>query len=108
MITFSPGARQKIVDTIETMGQYLYLRISSKGCSGGMFALEFSPEIEKDSEFVDFDDFTLYLAPSSTISTIGVLGIHYEETLIGSRFVFTSDTYESCGCGNSFRIGGSE
>jgi hypothetical protein len=59
----------------------------------------------KEAKSIDFDDFILYfLFPDIS----GTLEINFEETLIGSRFMFTSDTYNRCGCGNSFYLNSGE
>ena len=106
LIKVTPIALQKIKDLlIKSNKNSLFFSIKGGGCNG--FNYNFKPTdepIKKLDEQVVIDDVSIQICGGSLLHIIGTT-IDYEESVMGSMFVFKNPNATSqCGCGTSFGI----
>ena len=105
MIKISTLAKFKIKEMIENnFGKAVFLYINGSGCNGFSYKFKILQEDKKPyklDEFVQIDDYNMYLCGKSLLYIMGT-NIDYKEDIMGSRFDFSSEQIDSkCGCGTS-------
>jgi iron-sulfur cluster assembly protein len=82
----------------------LRIGVSSKGCSGLSYVVEYAKEKKQFEEEVDIDGAKVLIDPAATMFLIGA-EIDYKESLLESGFTFTNPNETArCGCGESFSV----
>ena len=107
MITLTEGAEKQVSKLLENRGKDskgIRIGVTTKGCSGLSYSLEYVDEIQNSDEKVSFKDFTLFIDPKATFFLIGTQ-IDYVEDELQSGFQFSNPNEKGrCGCGESFHI----
>lgn len=82
----------------------LRVGVSSKGCSGLSYVVEYAKEKRQFEEEVDVDGATILIDPAAVMFLIGA-EIDYQESKLESGFTFTNPNETArCGCGESFSV----
>ena len=69
MITLTEGAEKQVSKLLENRGKDskgIRIGVTTKGCSGLSYSLEFVDDIQNSDEKVSFKDFTLFIDPKAT------------------------------------------
>ncbi len=78
--------------------------ISSKGCSGMSYTLEFADQQELHDDVVKQDGITVFIDPKAIMFLIGT-EMDFVEDGLQSGFVFNNPNEKGrCGCGESFHV----
>jgi iron-sulfur cluster assembly protein len=78
--------------------------ISSKGCSGMSYTLEFADQQELHDDVVKQDGITVFIDPKAIMFLIGT-EMDFIEDGLQSGFVFNNPNEKGrCGCGESFHV----
>ncbi len=78
--------------------------ISSKGCSGMSYTLEFADQQEPHDDVVKQDGITVFIDPKAIMFLIGT-EMDFVEDGLQSGFVFNNPNEKGrCGCGESFHV----
>ncbi len=82
----------------------LRVGVSSKGCSGLSYVVEYAKEKRQFEEEVDIDGAKILIDPAAVMFLIGA-EIDYETSKLESGFTFTNPNETArCGCGESFSV----
>ena len=82
----------------------LRIGVSSKGCSGLSYVVEYAKEKKQFEEEVEIDGARVLIDPAATMFLIGA-EIDYKESKFESGFTFTNPNETArCGCGESFSV----
>ena len=80
------------------------LDISTKGCSGLSYTLDYVEEISPQDEHMEIDGVNLYIDPKAILFILGT-EMDFTEDKIQSGFVFRNPNEKGrCGCGKSFHV----
>lgn len=83
----------------------LRVGVSSKGCSGLSYVVEYAKDKKQFEEEVEVDGARVLIDPAATMFLIGS-EIDYQESKLQSGFTFTNPNETArCGCGESFSVG---
>ncbi|MBP5856932.1 iron-sulfur cluster assembly accessory protein [Marivibrio halodurans] len=83
----------------------LRVGVSSKGCSGLSYVVEYASEKKQFEEEVDCNGARIFIDPAATMFLVGA-EIDYTEDKLKSGFSFTNPNETArCGCGESFSVG---
>jgi iron-sulfur cluster assembly protein len=105
VIHLTPAAVAEIKRLMSEEGQeglYLRLGVTSGGCSGMSYAMEFdSKQSDLDREF-DFDGLKVRVDLKALLQLAGTT-LDFKGGLLGGGFAFSNPKAKrSCGCGSSF------
>lgn len=107
IITITAAAACRIKELLASKnGKYsgLKVSISTKGCSGFSYKVEYPDIINPHDETVTENGVTVYIDAKATLFLIGSI-MDYENTIIKSGFVFKNPNEKGrCGCGESFTV----
>lgn len=107
IITLTESAANRVKELINIRNKPtagIRIKITTKGCSGLSYALEYVDEIEKLDEVVETGDVKVYIDPKAILFLIGS-EMDYEEGKMQSGFIFKNPNEKSkCGCGESFNV----
>lgn len=82
----------------------LRIGVSSKGCSGLSYVVEYAKDKKQFEEEVDVEGAKILIDPAATMFLIGSQ-IDYEESKLQSGFTFSNPNETArCGCGESFSV----
>ena len=82
----------------------LRIGISSKGCSGLSYIVEYAKEKKQFEEEVEVGGARIFIDPAATMFLIGT-EIDYQESRLRSGFTFNNPNETArCGCGESFSV----
>ena len=82
----------------------LRIGVSSKGCSGLSYVVEYAREKKQFEEEVDIEGAKILIDPAATMFLIGAQ-IDYQEDRLQSGFTFSNPNETArCGCGESFSV----
>ncbi|MDW3206872.1 MAG: iron-sulfur cluster assembly accessory protein [Alphaproteobacteria bacterium] len=82
----------------------LRIGVSSKGCSGLSYVVEYAKDKKQFEEEVDVEGARILIDPAATMFLIGA-EIDYEESRLQSGFTFKNPNETArCGCGESFSV----
>jgi len=83
----------------------LRIGVTSKGCSGLSYFVEYATEQKKFEDKVEEKGVTLFIDPTAIMFIIGS-EMDYQEDKMFSGFVFNNPNETGrCGCGESFSVG---
>lgn len=82
----------------------LRVGVSSKGCSGLSYVVEYAKEQKKFEEVVEDKGVKIFIDPAAVMFLIGS-EMDYTESTLESRFTFSNPNETArCGCGESFSV----
>lgn len=85
-------------------GELLRISVSTKGCSGKAYDMEFVAQSGEGDEIVKDHGLTLLVDRKATLFLIGTQ-MDYRETDLEEGFVFINPNEKGrCGCGESFHV----
>lgn len=107
MITLTTEAANQVKRLLENRGKSsagIRIGISTKGCSGLSYTLEFVDNIDSNDEKISTHDLDIYIDPKATLFLIGTK-MDYIEDDLQSGFQFSNPNEKGrCGCGESFHV----
>ena len=107
LLNITDVAKQRIRELISsrkktTLG--IRIAITTKGCSGLSYKVEFADKILEKEEKLTIEDLIILIDPKSVLFIIGST-MDYVDNKIQSGFVFQNPNQKgSCGCGESFYV----
>ncbi len=85
-------------------GMKLRITVSTKGCSGMSYVMDFVPEAGPGDEVVTDKGVTVLVDRRATLFLIGTV-MDYEVKSLSAGFTFTNPNEKGrCGCGESFHV----
>lgn len=82
----------------------LRVLITSTGCSGHAYKIEYANEQKPGEELVEQDGVRVFIDPKAIMYILGS-EMDYQEDVLQSQFVFNNPNEGSrCGCGESFQL----
>jgi iron-sulfur cluster assembly protein len=82
----------------------LRIGVTSKGCSGLSYSVEYAKEKGKFDDVVEDKGVTVFVDPKATMFILGT-EMDYVEDKLQSGFVFRNPNEKGrCGCGESFHV----
>lgn len=82
----------------------LRVGISTRGCSGMSYVVEYAEEPKKFEEVIEDKGVRIFIDPAATMFLIGS-EMDYQEDKFQSGFTFTNPNEKGrCGCGESFHV----
>ena len=107
MITLTTEAANQVKKLLANRGKNsagIRIGISTKGCSGLSYTLEFVDNIDSNDEKISSHDIDIYVDPKATLFLIGTK-MDYVEDDLQSGFQFSNPNEKGrCGCGESFHV----
>jgi len=98
--TYAPSGRAPPLDAYE----YIRLGLTSKGCGGLSYKLDYSNTKERFDELIEHNNIKLLIAPNVLLHVIGT-ELDFVSNRLKSEFVFNNPNSKgNCGCGMSFTI----
>ncbi len=107
MITVTSNAIDHIKEMISsrdknTLG--VKVGISTKGCSGLSYTMQFVDRIDSNDEILTFDDVKIFIDKKASLFLIGTK-MDYIKGELESGFKFINPNEKGrCGCGESFHV----
>ena len=84
--------------------EYIRLGLTSKGCGGLSYNLNYANTKEKFDELIEYNNVKLLIAPNVLLHVIGT-ELDFVSNRLKSEFVFKNPNSKGdCGCGMSFTI----
>jgi len=78
--------------------------VSSKGCSGNAYMVEYAEEQRKFEDVVEHNGAKVFIDPKAVMYLLGS-ELDYRESKMESGFVFNNPNEKGrCGCGESFSV----
>jgi iron-sulfur cluster assembly protein len=82
----------------------LRVGISTRGCSGLSYVVEYATEQRQFEEVIEQDDLRIFIDPAATMFLIGS-EMDYQEGQFTTGFTFNNPNAKgTCGCGESFPV----
>jgi len=82
----------------------LRVGISTRGCSGLSYVVEYATEPRQFEEIVEHDGVRIFIDPAATMFLIGS-EMDYQEGKFQTGFTFNNPNAKgTCGCGESFHV----
>jgi iron-sulfur cluster assembly protein len=107
MVTISDEAKQQLLKLISENNEskkYVRVGVSSGGCSGLSYKLDFDSIILDDDKVFDNNGITLLIDQSSYLYVMGTT-LSFSGGLNGKGFSFNNpNASRTCGCGESFAV----
>ena len=109
MIKVSESAKNKIVSLLQEEGtsieeSFVRVGVTSGGCSGLNYNLEFTKEQGADDKLFDDNGVKILVDKKSFLYLVGMT-LEYSGGLNGKGFVFNNpNASRTCGCGESFAV----
>lgn len=107
IITLTDAAVERVKTLMDKADQGilgLRIKITSTGCSGHAYKIEYATEEVAGEETVEQDGARVYVDPMAIMYILGS-EMDYEEDDLQSQFVFKNPNEASrCGCGESFQL----
>jgi iron-sulfur cluster assembly protein len=106
MITLTPPAARKILQTLQRRGHGTGIRLGVKttGCSGLAYVLEFVDSPKPEDQCVECDGCQIFIDPKSCVYMQGMT-IDFVRNGLNEGFEFRNpNERDRCGCGESFRV----
>ena len=107
MVIISNSAKNKLRELMKsnpTKMKFVRVSVSSGGCSGLSYKLDFDSEILKTDKLFTHNDIQLLVDNKSYLYLVGTT-LNYSGGLNGKGFVFENpNASRTCGCGESFAV----
>ena len=107
LVTLTDRAAERVQRLVEKGGDGvvgLRIGVSSKGCSGMSYVVEYATEKRQFEEEVSCNGTRVFIDPAATMFLVGA-EIDYSEGKLESGFSFTNPNETGrCGCGESFSV----
>ena len=107
MVTISDEAKQQLLKLIGENNEskkYVRVGVSSGGCSGLSYKLDFDSIVSDDDKVFDNNGITLLIDQSSYLYVMGTT-LSFSGGLNGKGFSFNNpNASRTCGCGESFAV----
>ncbi len=107
MITVTSSAIHHIKELISSRNKStlgVKVGISTKGCSGLSYTMEFVEKVDDNDEILTFDDVKIFIDRKASLFLIGTK-MDYVEGELESGFKFINPNEKGrCGCGESFHV----
>lgn len=105
IITITPRAMSQLNHILSKHTyEYIRLGLTSKGCGGLSYKLDYSNTKERLDELIEHNNVKLLIAPNVLLHVIGT-ELDFVSNQLSSEFVFNNpNTKGECGCGMSFTI----
>jgi len=107
MMTVSDSAADRVKQLLDGRGKPsigIRIGVSTKGCSGMSYTLEFADEKGPFDEILEEKGVTILIDPKATMFIIGT-EMDFVEEKMQSGFVFNNPNEKGrCGCGESFHV----
>lgn len=104
-LTEAAAARAKaLLAESDPPARGLRISVTTKGCSGMSYAMEYAAEKGPHDEVIEDKGVTVFIDPLATMFILGT-ELDYVEDKLQSGFVFNNPNETGrCGCGESFHI----
>jgi iron-sulfur cluster assembly protein len=107
-VTLTPAAAERVKAILAARKDKpavgLKIGVSSKGCSGKSYTLDYAESIGPHDEVIEDQGVTILLDPMATLYLIGT-EIDYVTDKLSASFVFRNPNEKGrCGCGESFTV----
>lgn len=107
MVTISDEAKQQLMKLMSENNEskkYVRVGVSSGGCSGLSYKLDFDSVISDEDKVFDNNGITLLIDQSSYLYVMGTT-LSFSGGLNGKGFSFNNpNASRTCGCGESFAV----
>jgi iron-sulfur cluster assembly protein len=106
-LTLTDAAVHRVKNLLEQRGKPsvgIRIGVSTKGCSGLKYTIEYADEHKPYEEVVEKEGVTVLIDPKASLFILGTEMDYVEDTL-QSGFVFRNPNEKGrCGCGESFHV----
>ncbi len=109
MIKVSDSARDRLSNLMKESGKdladtYVRVGVSSGGCSGLSYNLDFDSEMKEDDKLFEDQGVKIVVEKKSFLYLVGTT-LEYSGGLNGKGFSFNNpNASRTCGCGESFAV----
>ncbi len=107
IITMTPTAverAKRLMADAEAGVAGLRVGISTRGCSGLSYVVEYATEQRQFEEVIERDGLRIFIDPAATMFLIGS-EMDYQEGQFQTGFTFNNPNAKgTCGCGESFHV----
>lgn len=108
MVSVTEIAKKKIFALLEEEGlgkdAYVKVGVSSGGCSGLSYKLDFTDEKSEDDKIIEDNDVRILVDKKSLLYLAGTV-LDFSGGLNGKGFTFNNpNATRTCGCGESFAV----
>ncbi len=107
ILTVTDAAATQIKNLLASRGKEskgIRIGVSTRGCSGLSYTVEFVDEISEFDEVVNTKGVTIYVDPKAVMFVIGT-EMDYKVEKLASGFAFVNPNEKGrCGCGESFHV----
>tara|TARA_B110000444_G_scaffold39591_1_gene35371 strand:- start:4058 stop:4384 length:327 start_codon:yes stop_codon:yes gene_type:complete len=108
MVSVTETARKKIFSLLEDEGldrhAYVKVGVSSGGCSGLSYKLDFTAERTEEDKLIEDNDIRILIDKKSLLYLAGTV-LDFSGGLNGKGFTFNNpNATRTCGCGESFAV----
>ena len=104
MTTAAVERAQRLMAGAEAGVAGLRVGISTRGCSGLSYVVEYATEQRQFEEVIERDGLRIFIDPAATMFLIGS-EMDYEEGQFQTGFTFKNPNAKgTCGCGESFHV----
>ena len=95
---------KEIMSTADKTTIGVRVGVTSGGCAGMSYMMEYAKEIRPDEEVVEDKGVKVLIDPNAIIYLLGT-EMDYKKEKFSSQFVFNNpNETERCGCGESFKV----
>ena len=107
-VTLTPAAAERVKAILAARKDKpaigLKIGVSTKGCSGNSYTLDYAEEIGPHDEVVEDHGVKILIDPKATLYILGT-EIDYVVDKLSASFVFKNPNEKGrCGCGESFTV----
>ena len=108
MVSVTETAKKKIFYLLEEEGlgkdAYVKVGVSSGGCSGLSYKLDFTKDKSEDDKIIEDNDIRILVDKKSLLYLAGTV-LDFSGGLNGKGFTFNNpNATRTCGCGESFAV----
>ncbi len=109
MIKITEEARNKLSSLLKEDGKstsesFVRVGVTSGGCSGLSYKLDFDSEQKENDQLIEDGDIRILVDKKSVLYLAGTI-LNYSGGLNGTGFVFENpNASRTCGCGESFSL----
>tara|TARA_B110000438_G_scaffold284974_1_gene314564 strand:- start:650 stop:976 length:327 start_codon:yes stop_codon:yes gene_type:complete len=108
MVSVTETAKKKIFSLLEEEGlrinAYVKVGVSSGGCSGLSYKLDFTNDKSEDDKLIEDNDVRILVDKKSLLYLAGTV-LDFSGGLNGKGFTFNNpNATRTCGCGESFAV----